>query len=67
MRRFERDFPQWGARIADALEAPVDDAARGLCLFARDVLEAGWDEFPSRGADAVAARVGWSGDARHAV
>ena len=54
VRRFEHDFPEWGASIARALEAPVEDAARELFRFAREVLEPGWSEFPSRAADAVA-------------
>lgn len=59
VRRFERDFPKWGARIAGILDAPVGEAAHGLYLFTREVLEPGWVEFPTRGADAVAARLGW--------
>ncbi len=59
VRRFEHDFPEWAARIAAALEAPVEDAARALFDLAREILEPGWDEFPSRAADAVAARLGW--------
>jgi hypothetical protein len=59
MRRFERDFPEWAARIAAALEAPVEDAAHALFGLTREILEPGWDEFPSRAADAVAARLGW--------
>jgi hypothetical protein len=59
VRRFESDFPLWAARIAEILEAPVEDAARGLFGLAREVLEPGWDDFPARGADAVAARLGW--------
>ena len=60
VRRFERDFPDWAARIAAAIEAPVEDAARGLFDLTREILEPGWDEFPSRAADAVAARLGWA-------
>lgn len=59
VRRFERDFPEWGARIAAILDAPVEAAAQELYRFTREVLEPGWDAFPSRGADAVAARLGW--------
>jgi len=59
MRRFEADFPEWAARIAALLEAPVEDAARGLFSLAREVLEPGWPEFPTRAADAVAGRLGW--------
>jgi hypothetical protein len=60
VRRFERDFPEWGARIAAALEQPVEDAARSLFTLTREILEPGWDEFPSGAADAVAARLGWT-------
>ena len=59
VRRFERDFPEWAAQIAAALEAPVEDAARALFGLTREILEPGWDEFPSRAADAIAARFGW--------
>ena len=59
LRRFERDFPEWGARIAEAASAPVEDAARGLYDLAREILEPGWDAFPARAADAVARRLGF--------
>ncbi|HEX5859983.1 MAG TPA: hypothetical protein VFY91_17880 [Microbacterium sp.] len=59
VRRFESDFPEWAARIASVVEAPVEQAARGLFDLAREILEPGWPEFPSRAADAVAARLGW--------
>ncbi|WP_396667805.1 hypothetical protein [Microbacterium sp. R86528] len=58
-RRFEKDFPEWAAAIAVALEQPVEDAALALFQLTRQILEPGWSEFPSRGADAVAARLGW--------
>ncbi len=60
VRRFERDFPQWSARIAAALDRPVEDAARELFSLTREILEPEWDEFPSRAADAVAQRLGWA-------
>jgi hypothetical protein len=60
LRRFELDFPEWGAAIAQALEGPVEPAAQALFALTRDVLEPGWDDFPSRAADAVAGRLGWS-------
>jgi hypothetical protein len=59
LRRFERDYPEWGARIAAMLERPVEEAARGLFDFAREVLQPGWPEFPTLAADAVARRLGW--------
>lgn len=64
VRRFERDFPEWGARIADAVAQSAEDAARDLFAFTREVLEPGWDEFPSRAAQAVASRLGWSEEGR---
>ncbi|NYE19217.1 hypothetical protein [Microbacterium immunditiarum] len=59
VRRFERDFPEWGVRITAALERPAEEAARELFAFTREVLEPGWDDFPSRAADAVAKRLRW--------
>jgi hypothetical protein len=59
MRRFERDFPVWGERIAAALDLPLQDAARDLFTLTREILEPDWDEFPTRAADAVARRLGW--------
>ena len=59
VRRFENDFPQWAAQIAAALEEPVEVGAHSLYQLAREVLEPGWAHFPARGADAVAARLGW--------
>lgn len=58
-RRFEKAYPEIGARLTAALASPVEEAARGLHALARDVLEPGWDAFPSRAADVVAARLGW--------
>ncbi|NKY39209.1 hypothetical protein [Cellulomonas septica] len=59
-RRFEAAYPQIAPRLAAALAAPVEDAARALHALARDVLEPGWEEFPSATADVVAARLGWA-------
>jgi hypothetical protein len=59
VRRFERDFPEWGARIASTLDLPAEDAANGLFRLTREILEPGWSGFPSRAADAVADRLGW--------
>ena len=59
VRRFERDYPALGAELATVLGRPVEEAARGLFDLLRATLESGWDEFPSRAADAVATRLGW--------
>jgi len=59
VRRFERDFPVWGAHIAASLDLPIEESAYELYRLTRKILEPGWDEFPSRAADAVAARLGW--------
>lgn len=60
MRRFEHDFPEWAARIAGALQGSVEEGARALFDLTRQILEPGWNAFPSAAADAVAARLGWS-------
>jgi hypothetical protein len=60
-RRFERDYPDLGGRIADALDLPAEACARELFDILRGTLEPGWDDFPTRAADAVAARLGWDG------
>lgn len=60
VRRFERDYPELGARLRAALGAPVEQAARGMFDLLRETLEPGWDAFPSRAADVVAARLGWA-------
>jgi hypothetical protein len=59
VRRFERDFPEWGAQIAAALDQPPEAAAQRIFRLTREILEPGWTEFPSSAADAVAARLGW--------
>ncbi|GIG19744.1 hypothetical protein Cch01nite_04680 [Cellulomonas chitinilytica] len=60
-RRFEAAYPEIGARLGAALARPVEEAARDLHQLCREVLEPGWDDFPSAGADAVAHRLGWDG------
>ncbi|WP_404475165.1 hypothetical protein [Microbacterium aerolatum] len=58
VRRFERDFPEWGESIAAALARPEEEAAQALyALLLR--LEPGWVEFPTPAAQAVATRLGW--------
>lgn len=58
VRRFEQDHPAMGARIADALGRPVEEAARALYDLAREELGP-WPGFPARAADAVGRRLGW--------
>lgn len=60
VRRFETDFPELATRIAAALAQDAEAAARSLLAIARDTLEPGWPEFPSRAAEAIEARLGWS-------
>lgn len=62
VRRFERDYPSLGAALSRVLGAPVEAAAKGLFDLLRSALEPGWDDFPTRAADVVAARLGWVGD-----
>jgi hypothetical protein len=59
LRRFELDFAAESAQIADAVARPVEEAAFGLFTLTRAWLEAGWPEFPTQGADAVARRLDW--------
>ncbi|WP_106814809.1 hypothetical protein [Microbacterium timonense] len=59
LRRFERDFPAWGAEIAASLDLPIEESAYELYRLTRRILEPGWDEFPTRAADVVADRLGW--------
>ena len=59
VRRFEKDFPEAAARISSALAQEPEAAARALFGITRDVLEPGWDDFPTAAADAVADRLGW--------
>jgi hypothetical protein len=58
-RRLERDYPEWSRELAEVLERPVEEAARGLLRLARAVLEPGWAQFPTRAADAVSRHLGW--------
>ncbi len=60
VRRFERDYPELGEALQTVLAAPVEPAARGLFDVLRATLEPGWEDFPSRAADVVAARLGWA-------
>lgn len=62
LRRFERGYPELATRIDEVLAQDVEHAARGLFDLVREVLEPGWDAFPSDAADAVAARLDWRDD-----
>lgn len=64
LRRFEFAYPGLATRLDRILASPVEQAARDLWAFARDVLELGWPEFPSRAADLIAGRFGWADRAR---
>lgn len=59
MRRFERDFPEWGERIAGALARPEEEAAKALLAVLKG-LERGWDEFPTKAVETVETRLGWA-------
>ena len=63
LRRFERDFPDWGAEIAAALDADAERAGRSLFELVRRRFEPGWDGFPTAAADAIAARLGYDAPA----
>lgn len=60
-RRFERDFPAWGAHIAASLDLPIEETAYELYRLTREILEPGWDQFPTRAADVIARRLDWRG------
>jgi len=58
-RRIEQALPGPASRIAAALDTDLEDCARSLFDLSRDLLEPGWDAYPSAAADVVAARLGW--------
>lgn len=58
-RRFERDHPAIARRLLEITAGPNEIAAHALFGLTRDLFEPGWAAFPSAGADAVAARLGW--------
>ena len=60
LRRFEAAYPRLGENLAAALDRPPEAAGLALFRLAREVLEPGWPEFPSRAADVVARRLGWT-------
>ena len=59
LRRFEQALPDPARRISAALDADLEACARSLVALSRDLLEPGWDAFPSRAADVIADRLGW--------
>jgi hypothetical protein len=60
LRRFDRDFPDWAAQIATALDSDAEQAGRNLLDLVRRRFEPGWDEFPTAAADAIASRLGYT-------
>ena len=60
VRRFEEAYPSISQPLGEALDRPVEQAARLLYDLARAALEPGWDGFPTRAADTVAQQLGWS-------
>ncbi|MEU1971122.1 hypothetical protein ABZ477_05690 [Microbacterium sp. NPDC019599] len=66
MRRFEQDFHELAARLADAQAKPVEECARDVFDLLR-AFEPGWDDFPTEAADAVARRLGWVAASRSVV
>lgn len=60
LRRFEAAYPGLGERLVAAMDGPAEAAGLAMFELAREVLEPGWPEFPSRAADVVASRLGWT-------
>jgi len=60
LRRFEAAYPGLGERLAAALDRPAEAAGMALFRMTRELLEPRWPEFPSRAADVVARRLGWT-------
>lgn len=60
LRRLEQAMPEVSERIASLLDVDVETCARGLFDLSRELLEPGWPDYPSRAADVVAGRLGWS-------
>lgn len=58
-RRFEADYPILARSIAEALDSPVEEAARRLFDLIRRIFESEVDWFPTAAADAIARRLGW--------
>lgn len=60
LRRLERALPEAADRIGALLDGGVEECARGLFVLSRQRLEPGWADYPSRAADVIAERLGWS-------
>ncbi|ROR95686.1 hypothetical protein EDD28_0248 [Salana multivorans] len=60
LRRIETALPRVAARIGDLLDGEVEACARGLLVLAREELEPGWEDFPSRAFDVAARALGWA-------
>lgn len=58
-RRFEQSYPREAHRIAAALAADPETAARTMLDLADDLLAPGWPEYPAAGSAAVRRRLGW--------
>jgi len=59
LRRFDISYPELGRRLAAAVDRPADAAGLALFEIAREVLEPGWPEFPTRAAEVIARKLGW--------
>lgn len=59
LRRLEQALPVVADRLALLLDSDVESCARGLFDLSRELLEPGWDDYPSAAADVIATRLGW--------
>lgn len=60
LRRLESALPGIAARLATLLDDDLEACARGMLDLSRELLEPGWGGYPSRAADVVAQRLGWT-------
>lgn len=60
LRRLEQALPVVADRLGAVLDSELETCAHGLFDLARELLEPGWPEFPTRAAQVVAHRFGWS-------